>query len=482
MSAQPILAVTADRLRTRRSAAPWRTSGCLVASDFLALSLVYWIAVLGRCALNAKFELSFCLQLFPAILVFIGIFLGQDLYPGLLLHPAEELRRVFRSITTVFLLIACTAFLWRNEDSYSRSVFLITWAAGAPVVLLARKLTRRVLAGREWWGVSAVVFGSGTVAKRVLSTLRQQRHLGLRVVGLLTTDVLDHRTYNEAPVLGNIRNGPAAAAGGIAQYAIIAMADQDRAQVRHAIQEYCIGFRHVLLVPDLPGLCSLHIAGRDIGGELGFELPQRLFHSGSALTKRVVDLSASVVILLALLPVFLAAAVVIRLTSEGPIFFSHLRIGRNGQTFKAWKFRTMYQNASEILRTHLQRNPEALAEWRNDQKLRNDPRITPAGKFLRRYSLDELPQLFNVLAGDMGLVGPRPIVSAEIEKYGTAFSLYTRVLPGITGLWQVSGRNNTTYSERVALDEYYVRNWSVWLDAYILACTVKAVLSADGAY
>jgi lipopolysaccharide/colanic/teichoic acid biosynthesis glycosyltransferase len=142
----------------------------------------------------------------------------------------------------------------------------------------------------------------------------------------------------------------------------------------------------------------------------------------------------------------------------------------------------MYQNASEILRTHLQRNPEALAEWRNDQKLRNDPRITPAGKFLRRYSLDELPQLFNVLAGEMGLVGPRPIVTAEIEKYGAAFSLYTRVLPGITGLWQVSGRNNTTYGERVAFDEYYVRNWSVWLDAYILARTVKAVLSADGAY
>jgi lipopolysaccharide/colanic/teichoic acid biosynthesis glycosyltransferase len=142
----------------------------------------------------------------------------------------------------------------------------------------------------------------------------------------------------------------------------------------------------------------------------------------------------------------------------------------------------MVVNAEQALWDHLQAHPEDQVAWRCDQKLRKDPRITAVGKWLRRYSLDELPQLWNVLIGDMSLVGPRPIVKAEIAKYGDGYDLYMRVPPGITGLWQVSGRNNTTYQERVAFDEYYVRNWSIWLDAYILARTVKVVVTAEGAY
>jgi len=142
----------------------------------------------------------------------------------------------------------------------------------------------------------------------------------------------------------------------------------------------------------------------------------------------------------------------------------------------------MFQNGESILLEHFHKNPEELAAWQRDQKLKRDPRVTSVGGWLRRYSLDELPQLCNVLLGQMSLVGPRPIVSAEVEKYGRGYDLYSRVRPGITGLWQVSGRNNTTYPERVAFDEYYVRNWSIWLDTYILVRTARAVFSAEGAY
>jgi lipopolysaccharide/colanic/teichoic acid biosynthesis glycosyltransferase len=142
----------------------------------------------------------------------------------------------------------------------------------------------------------------------------------------------------------------------------------------------------------------------------------------------------------------------------------------------------MIQNADNLLADHLAAHPEDLFEWQRDHKLKNDPRVTPIGRWLRRLSLDELPQLFNVLMGQMSLVGPRPIVKEEIQKYGRRYGLYSRVRPGITGLWQVSGRNNTTYDERIALDEYYVHNWSVWFDSYILLRTVKTVFWGEGAY
>jgi lipopolysaccharide/colanic/teichoic acid biosynthesis glycosyltransferase len=142
----------------------------------------------------------------------------------------------------------------------------------------------------------------------------------------------------------------------------------------------------------------------------------------------------------------------------------------------------MVPDADRILADYLSAHPEYLFEWQRDHKLRNDPRVTPIGRWLRRLSLDELPQLWNVVIGQMSLVGPRPIVKAEIEKYGRRFGLYSRVRPGITGLWQVSGRNNTTYDERVSLDEYYVHNWSVWFDTYLLLRTVKTVLNREGAY
>ena len=142
----------------------------------------------------------------------------------------------------------------------------------------------------------------------------------------------------------------------------------------------------------------------------------------------------------------------------------------------------MVSTADAVLAEHLARHPEARAEWRHSHKLRHDPRVTPVGRLLRRFSLDELPQLWNVLCGDMSLVGPRPIVAAEVAAYGEAFSLYTRVRPGLTGLWQISGRNAIAFDERVELDAFYVRNWSVWLDLFILLRTGRAILGAEGAY
>ncbi|MEM8504546.1 MAG: sugar transferase, partial [Cyanobacteria bacterium P01_D01_bin.1] len=165
-----------------------------------------------------------------------------------------------------------------------------------------------------------------------------------------------------------------------------------------------------------------------------------------------------------------------------PIFYQQPRIGRDAKPFWIWKFRSMVIDADQVLAQHLALHPQLQQAWDQDQKLRDDPRITRIGKFLRQSSLDELPQLWNVLRGEMSMVGPRPITQEEVWRYGDKFDDYARVLPGMTGLWQVSGRNDLTYSERVNLDTYYVRNWSVRLDVYILLRTIKVVLVGDGAY
>jgi len=212
------------------------------------------------------------------------------------------------------------------------------------------------------------------------------------------------------------------------------------------------------------------------------------FHEGPRhllryrVVKRLLDVFLVLLFSPILLPVIAAIGAAIRLGSPGPVFFSHRRISRHGAFFSMWKFRTMVTNSQQILEDYLEAHPEARAEWRKTHKLKNDPRVTPIGNFLRRTSLDELPQLWNVLTGSMSLVGPRPIVAAEVEKYGPYFADYCLVKPGVTGLWQISGRSQTTYPERVQLDCRYANNWSLIGDVRILFKTFTSVVNQDGAY
>jgi lipopolysaccharide/colanic/teichoic acid biosynthesis glycosyltransferase len=197
---------------------------------------------------------------------------------------------------------------------------------------------------------------------------------------------------------------------------------------------------------------------------------------------RMIDVIASVAALIFLAPMFVVIALLIKLQDGGPVLFAHHRIGRGGQSFRCLKFRSMVVNAEERLREHLASNAEARKEWAENQKLRKDPRITPVGMFLRKSSIDELPQIINVLIGEMSLVGPRPIVASEIAHYGRSFRHYCCVRPGITGLWQVSGRNDVSYRRRVALDRAYVRGQGLGLYVLIMFKTVPAVLRSSGCY
>ncbi len=197
--------------------------------------------------------------------------------------------------------------------------------------------------------------------------------------------------------------------------------------------------------------------------------------------KAFVDKVGAVLGIVVLSPFFVILYLLIR-KDGGPAFYGHTRIGKNGKSFKCWKFRSMVSNADKMLESHLKKNPQARIEWEKDFKLKCDPRITATGHFIRKTSLDEIPQLYNVLCGEMSLVGPRPIVDDEKHYYGDSLPLYLSVKPGITGLWQISGRNDTSYDERVSLDSWYAKNWTVRNDMIIMLKTVSVVLLRKGAY
>lgn len=198
--------------------------------------------------------------------------------------------------------------------------------------------------------------------------------------------------------------------------------------------------------------------------------------------KRAVDLALGLSAALLLVPLFVMIAVLIKLSDGGPVFYRHRRIGMNAKPFSCVKFRTMAINGDDLLRRHLDASPTAAREWAQTRKLKEDPRITGVGAVLRRMSIDELPQVINIVRGEMSVVGPRPIVTDEVSKYGKDAEYYFRARPGLTGAWQVSGRNDVSYSQRVALDRDYVQNWNLWRDIVIIAKTVPAVVSAKGTY
>lgn len=203
-------------------------------------------------------------------------------------------------------------------------------------------------------------------------------------------------------------------------------------------------------------------------------------HAVGGVAKRAVDLLCALSLFILLFPLWLMVAAAVRASSPGPVFFGHERVGFGGTTFRCWKFRTMVTNGDAVLDAYLARHPEARAEWERDRKLKSDPRVTRIGHVLRKTSVDELPQLLNVILGEMSLVGPRPVVTDELERYGPDITAYLATRPGITGLWQTSGRSDTTYNERVTLDRRYATEWSFAMDLWILLKTVPAVLAARG--
>jgi Undecaprenyl-phosphate galactose phosphotransferase WbaP len=463
----------------------WTMLGVIVVADFFAVSTAGCVAVFSRLLLPGQFLLADYLPFVWSVLMFGAVFTAVGLYPGIALNPVEEFRRIIRGVSISYLLIISGTFFIREANSYSRLVFLFSWMLSIVLVVLFRSLVREYCCRMSWWGLPVVILGGGRTGHMVMDILNRNPGLGLRAVALLDGEadrpsLTIHRP--NGPINGQLSLAPSFAKERGVRYAILAMPGLSAKELSRVVHRYAHCFPHLLIIPNLFGLSTLWVSAMDVGGVLGLELSQTLVRPGARFLKRMIDLVVGVAVTVALAPLMGVIYVAIRIGSKGPAIYGQTRLGLDGEPFVAWKFRSMLVGADALLEAHLARNPELRAEWERDHKLKDDPRVTPVGRMLRKTSLDELPQVWNILRGEMSLVGPRPIVRAEIVKYGDCYELYQKVRPGLTGLWQVSGRNNTTYQQRVAFDEYYVRNWSVWLDLHIFIRTVKTVLLGEGAY
>ena len=451
---------------------------CLLLADIACAYAVwsfvvwaYWASGSGHYPVQLYYSLWPIPFAFVACNVLFRLYHGNPFYPAAQLPPPEELRRlVGSSLLTHLGLIALLVFtghferaLRAHESHYSR--FLIV-AAGLLTAFLSqpfRNLVRRILNRYEGVRIPVALIAPASRRPFLKGLLDDDMYGGFRVA----------REFDETD-----RGIVAACREEGLAHAVIA---SDPRVFRTRLDEFTSGFSFIEF---LPANSSLPIAGAQVtafDGVGGLEMVNQRHLVALKVQKRALDLAMSVLAFLAFLPCFIVLPLLIRLTSKGPAFYRQTRLGKGGRTIRVWKFRSMYVDADVRLQRILETDPVRREEWEANFKLTNDPRVTPLGKFLRKSSLDELPQLFNVFAGEMALVGPRPIIEAEVAHYGASYPIFSSVLPGVTGLWQASGRSEVGYERRVALDVHYVLNWSPWMDLWILFRTVGAVLFMRGA-
>jgi Undecaprenyl-phosphate galactose phosphotransferase WbaP len=449
------------------------------ACDSVAIMLTGTLVLLGKRATSGSLDIHRYLALWPVLGVFIAIFFSSHLYPGVIHNAVTELRRLVLAVTLSFLVMASLIFVTRSSDEYPGRVLLLWWMVAIIVTPLLRSAVRARVCHRAWWGIPVAVFDTGDESIEIIRELENHPEIGLRPVVVLSTSYPTRPTHT-LPIV-DIRLAAAVRACGV-ERAMIALPDAGSGKLLEELEKFESIFPRLIMMHSSTDLYSLTVDARQLGGCLAVELRRDLLLPIPRFTKRAVDLLAVALTVPAVALTILVVGLLVRLESPGPIFYGHRRIGRGHSKFRIWKIRTMQVNADKLLQDALANDEVLREEWLRERKLRYDPRVTRVGKFLRKTSLDELPQFWNVLRGEMSLVGPRPIVEEEIPAYGHNFSLYCRVTPGLTGLWQVSGRNQVSRRDRVRLDSYYVRNWSPWLDLNILARTARVVITGQGAY
>lgn len=468
-----------EDLRVCNCYKPVLSTTLIVAADAISIATALFGAVAVASVWSGKPVLSDYRSLFPVVPLVLFLYWLSGLYPGIGASAVEELKDMSSAVSEAFLCLL-VFFLLRGGSPRSFPWLAISsaWLGMIIVGPVVRAMTRNVSSKSEWWGCPVVVFGTGNTAFSVLRKLRQHPEIGLRPVAVVTDQ--QQGSHDGLTVCPSEYVDRMISFG--VHHALIAAPELPHQQLVELIRRQRDIFPHLIIIPGIGGICNVSSQAHDVMGVFTLQVRNNLLHRGSQIAKRIIDLALCLTFGIFLLPFMILISLAIVVDSDGDILYSQTRIGHNGRTFKIWKFRTMVDDAPTVLQECLDRDPELRREWQETHKLRKDPRITRVGRLLRKTSLDELPQLWNVVRGEMSFVGPRPIVQAEIAKYEESYWVYAKVTPGLTGLWQVSGRNQTTYEERVAYDTYYVQNWSVWMDVYLLAKTIGVVLTGYGAY
>jgi len=455
-----------------------------LASDVLALLCAGGVASFLWLFVNNSINAELFFELWPLLGLFVLAYVFARLYVGGM-PPAEELKRLFYVNTSVFGVVLAVLFLTKTADVHSRGVFVLAWFLAVFFVPLFRGLLRFWFARFAWWGVPVIVLGAGRAAELFVKRLLANPALGFKPVACLDDNAGLHGfSVHGVPVLGGLDLAAGLASKFGVKHAVVAMPSLNPESLQRVVSLQAGVFRHLTIIPNLMGGVSAGLSTRDFGGMVGLYSRRNLLITSNRVLKRVLDLLLLIPIGLIALPLIALATIGIVLVSPGNPFYFQSREGLGGKSIKVWKLRTMFKNADELLKEHLASNAAAKAEWEQFYKLKRDPRILPVvGSLLRKLSLDELPQLFNILKGEMSFVGPRPFPVYHLEGFDAEFrSLRCSVVPGLTGLWQVSARSDGDLAVQKDLDSYYIHNWSLWLDVYLIARTPFAVLFPKGAY
>ncbi len=444
-----------------------------IFSDIITLQVVFFLGVMVR---------SFWGNVDPSLYTSMAVFLCTGPLFMLILGscevpvppPHKEVKKLCLGVTLAYLVILVMLFMTQISVEYSRTILLFTWLTSLVAVPVMRGIVRRRFCRKSWWGTPVFFLQSKEEVQSVWDELEEHPERGLRPQKCLDSSLDCALLKDTIDALQQEYVDP------MFIWCRDATKNIEDTEKFEEIVRHCKNI--LVVVAGTKKIKKFWLSPRLLGNSAAFLVRQNLTDVRRLRVKRCMDILISSCALVVFSPVFLLLCLWIRLGSRGNAFYSQERIGQGGKFIRIFKFRSMVQDADAVLEKYLEENEAYREEWEETQKLRHDPRITSAGRFLRKTSLDELPQLFNVLLGNMTLVGPRPIVHNEIERYGDVYLEYTEVKPGITGLWQVSGRNNTTYEQRVSYDRYYVTNWSVWMDLWILMRTIPVALRGEGAY
>jgi undecaprenyl-phosphate galactose phosphotransferase len=465
----------------------------LILIDVLAFYIALFLAyitrkILGRIFIkNVVFSFSFehFLSFWWMPLVFIFFLWYQKLYTRrytFWYEVKEILKAVFLSGVFAFAVLS----LSKISLEMSRLTLILLCFYAIFTISILRYIGKKILNHFDIWKSPIVIIGAGSSGKSVAKGIVDDWYLGYEIKGFLDdfkSGFVEIKGF-KIPIIGKVEKIKELKEENI-EAAVVSIPSLGNEELAHLVNTTHRYIKQVFVVPDLKGIGLLNSELYHIFTEQLFliKITNNLDSKLNQIIKQTFDILLSLTMLPILLFVIIIFAILIKIDSEGPVFFVQERLGKNGKIFKCIKFRTMYINNQEILENFLKENQDAQLEWQTFKKLKkHDPRITRVGRFLRKTSLDELPQIFNVLKGDMSLVGPRPYLPSEEKDMGDYKDYILLTKPGITGLWQVSGRNELSFEERLKLDTWYVLNWSLWFDIVIILKTIRVVFKKEGAY
>lgn len=458
----------------------------LVLTDALVFSLSYFLAYLLRNyilpliipSLGPLLPFKVLIDRYYLLFAYIIVFAYEGLYTQRF-TTWEEIKHLWRGSVIATGLMVIGIYVTRAY-SVSRTVVILAFLLSLGLLPIVRILVKSWLFRIKLWSKKVLLIGSDKVTEALKKEILQNPNLGYEIQDQLPESAIVNNCQIQSDssrkaVLSSTPN----------RYDCIIVATQKMSKdkiaelfrlVEGKIEEF-------IIVPDITEIQNVGVEIVQLASLLLMKFRYNLLKPYNLILKRAIELTLAIIVSIIFVPFFLFCAIVIKLTSPGPVLFKQPRIGKEQKLFNCLKFRSMYQDAGDRLHSLLNEQKVSREEWHRFRKIKGkDPRVTPFGRFLRRFSLDELPQLFNVLKGEMNLVGPRPYLPSELEKIGSFINIITKVVPGMTGLWQVSGRSELSFQERLLLDEYYVKNWSLWMDFVIILKTFGVVLKGKGAY